>query len=31
MDNVYIEGWSLWSDCTIVLRTVKSVFTGAGE
>lgn len=31
MDNVYIEGWSLWSDCTIVLRTVRSVFSGAGE
>jgi exopolysaccharide biosynthesis polyprenyl glycosylphosphotransferase len=31
MDNAYIEGWSLWSDCTIVLRTVRCVLTGAGE
>ena len=31
LDNVYIEGWSLWNDCTIVLRTVRCVLTGAGE
>ena len=31
MDNVYIDGWSLWNDCTIVLRTARCVLTGAGE
>jgi exopolysaccharide biosynthesis polyprenyl glycosylphosphotransferase len=30
LDNAYIERWSLWSDCTIVLRTVRCVLTGEG-
>ncbi len=30
LDNVYIEEWSLWADCTIVLRTVRCVLTGQG-
>ena len=30
LDNVYIESWSLWADCTIMLRTVRCVLTGQG-
>ena len=29
-DNYYIENWSLWLDVKIMLRTVGSVFRGAG-
>lgn len=29
-DNAYIEGWTLWSDCSIVIRTAKCVLTGQG-
>jgi len=29
-DNAYIEGWSLWGDCSIVIRTAKCVLTGQG-
>ena len=29
-DNYYIENWSLWLDLKIILRTVSSVFRGAG-
>ena len=30
LDNVYIEGWTLWGDCAIILRTIKCVLTGQG-
>jgi exopolysaccharide biosynthesis polyprenyl glycosylphosphotransferase len=30
-DNAYIDGWSLWADCSIVIRTAKCVLTGAGS
>ncbi|MGZ8629906.1 MAG: sugar transferase [Actinomycetota bacterium] len=30
VDNAYIEGWSLWGDCAIILRTAKCVLTGQG-
>ncbi len=29
-DNAYIEGWSLWADCSIMLRTARCVLTGQG-
>jgi len=29
-DNRYIENWSLWTDLTIILRTVGAVFRGSG-
>lgn len=29
-DNFYIEHWSLWRDIVIVVRTLKTVFTGKG-
>lgn len=29
-DNFYIEHWSLWRDIVIVIRTLKTVFTGKG-
>jgi exopolysaccharide biosynthesis polyprenyl glycosylphosphotransferase len=30
VDNAYIEGWSLWGDCAIIVRTAKCVLTGQG-
>ena len=30
LDNAYIEGWTLWADCSIVLRTARCVLTGQG-
>ena len=30
LDNMYIEGWTLWGDCAIILRTIKCVLTGQG-
>ncbi|MEU1396125.1 sugar transferase [Micromonospora zamorensis] len=30
-DNYYIENWSLWLDCKVVLRTVAEVFRGGGR
>ena len=30
-DNFYIENWSLWEDCKILLRTVGQVFRWAGR
>lgn len=29
-DNYYIQNWSLWLDVRIIVRTIGSVFTGAG-
>jgi lipopolysaccharide/colanic/teichoic acid biosynthesis glycosyltransferase len=29
-DNYYIENWSLWTDCKIVLRTIGHVLRGTG-
>lgn len=29
-DNYYIENWSLWEDCKLVLRTAGKVVRGAG-
>ena len=29
-DNYYIEGWSLWGDCKILLRTIGQVVRGGG-
>ena len=30
LDLEYIDNWSLWLDCKILLRTVPAVFSGAG-
>jgi len=30
LDIYYIENWSLWLDCKILLRTVPTVVTGEG-
>ncbi len=30
-DNAYVESWTLWNDCKIILRTVSSVLRGRGE
>ena len=29
-DNYYIENWSLWLDCKIILPTVLAVLRGNG-
>ncbi|MGV9211574.1 sugar transferase [Micromonospora sp. RB23] len=30
-DNYYIENWSLWLDCKVVLRTIAEVFRAGGR
>ncbi|MFP5348149.1 MAG: sugar transferase [Actinomycetes bacterium] len=30
-DNYYIENWSLWGDCKLLLRTIGQVLRGAGR
>ena len=30
LDNTYIEEWTLWGDCAIILQTIKCVLTGQG-
>jgi exopolysaccharide biosynthesis polyprenyl glycosylphosphotransferase len=30
-DNYYIENWSLWLDCRVLLRTITEVFRGGGR
>jgi lipopolysaccharide/colanic/teichoic acid biosynthesis glycosyltransferase len=30
LDLQYIDNWSLWLDCTILLRTIPVVLFGAG-
>ncbi|MEG0710486.1 MAG: exopolysaccharide biosynthesis polyprenyl glycosylphosphotransferase [Longicatena sp.] len=30
MDEYYYSNWSLWLDCTILIKTVKCVFCGKG-
>lgn len=31
MDFEYIDNWSLWLDCRILIKTVFTVFTGSGS
>ncbi len=30
LDVYYVQNWSFWNDITILLKTVKAVFTGVG-
>lgn len=31
MDFEYIDNWSLWLDCRILIRTAWAVFAGTGS
>jgi len=31
MDFEYIDHWSLWLDCVILLRTIRAVIVGTGS
>jgi lipopolysaccharide/colanic/teichoic acid biosynthesis glycosyltransferase len=31
LDTQYVNNWSVWLDCKILVRTISVVLTGTGE